>query len=82
LLFVTIVAVVNNWFGPPALMLLSTAATFYFLFQVPNWCCTINRDGINDGALSPSWRACSAVVDRPVVSECSDVVREGRLQSR
>jgi hypothetical protein len=37
LLFVTIAAVVNNWFGPPALMLMSGAVSLYFLFQVPNW---------------------------------------------
>jgi hypothetical protein len=45
LLFVTIAAVVNNWFGPPALMLMSGAVSLYFLFQVPNWCGAVNRNG-------------------------------------
>lgn len=37
-------AVVNNWLGPPILIFFSTAATYYFLFQVPNWCGALNRN--------------------------------------
>jgi hypothetical protein len=44
-LFVAVAAVINNWFGPPAVMLISAAATAYFLFQVPNWCGSVNRNG-------------------------------------
>ncbi len=45
LLAVVIFAVVNNTLGPAPLILLSSLVTFYFLFQVPNWCSVINRNG-------------------------------------
>jgi hypothetical protein len=45
LLVLAIGAVVNNWFGPPAVMLLSGLCLFYFTFQAPMWCAVTNRDG-------------------------------------
>ena len=37
-------ATINNWLGPPALMLLSAIIIFYFLLSAPAWCGAINRD--------------------------------------
>ena len=42
---VILIALWANSAGPGLLLLLSAAVTFYFLFQVPVWCCAVNRDG-------------------------------------
>jgi hypothetical protein len=47
--YILFVLLLTAWWttktGPVALIVLSTLAGLYFLFQAPAWCCALNRDG-------------------------------------
>jgi hypothetical protein len=45
LLIIVLAATIYGSVGPPVLLAASGVILFYFLFNVPDWCCAINRNG-------------------------------------